>query len=168
MEMRQGDLALRRGRDMTSYMISSLNEKDKKWSHCGLVQVENGYPFVYHYIGSETNKKQGLRRDSAQVFYSARYNNAAALVRYPLSEAELLRQSELIQAYYTSGKTFDDQFDLRTEDKLYCAEFVYRLMTEVKQDSNFITTTTNNGFSYVPVDKLYSGNSSFIWQMSFK
>jgi hypothetical protein len=166
--LKQGDLVVRRGKDVASMMISMAGEKDHTWSHCGLVQIENGKPYVYHFIGSGNENEQGLHRDPAKNFFSARYNNAAGIMRYALSDSQLHKQAELIQEYYKSGKSFDNDFDLLTDDKLYCAEFVYKVMNAVKQDSDFIGTTVHNGFTFVPIDKLYAGNSSLIWQMRFK
>src|SRR5690606_33196633 len=59
--LRTGDLALRTGNDITSRMFCEFNRIDKTYSHCGMVVVEHGYPFVYHSIGGEDNPDQRLR-----------------------------------------------------------------------------------------------------------
>src|SRR5690349_1299140 len=53
--LRTGDLALRTGADATSYLLRQMNLTDKSFSHCGIVLVEQGQPFVYHCIGGEDN-----------------------------------------------------------------------------------------------------------------
>ena len=53
--LQSGDLVMRRGIDVTSFMLSQMNLKDKTYSHCGIVEIEYGYPFVYHSIGGEDN-----------------------------------------------------------------------------------------------------------------
>ena len=163
--MKQGDLVLRRGRDIASFMISRTNNNDQNYSHCGLVQVENGYPFVYHFIGGD--QTQGLHRDSAQVFLSPKHNNAGAIMRYELSKAELQKQKELITELRQNPRPYDNDFTLG-EDRLYCAEFIYKVMNTVKVDNNFIGARLNNGYAYVPLDALYEGKTSLIWQMTFK
>src|SRR3954468_9375414 len=45
--LRNGDLALRTGADATSVMLRQMNLTNKTYSHCGIVMIENGYPFVY-------------------------------------------------------------------------------------------------------------------------
>lgn len=167
--LRQGDLVLRRGRDIASYMISQANVQDKSYSHCGLVQVENGYPFVYHSIDGQGKGRFGLRRDSAQAFFSAATNSTVAIMRYPLTVEQLQEQSEQIRYYYGKKAGFDRDFEMQTSEQLYCTEFVYLVMNKVAKDSGLIKIATKNGFEYVPVDNLYAGGiANDIWRITFK
>jgi hypothetical protein len=167
--LRQGDLVLRQGKDLTSYMIRRTNIIDKNYSHCGLVQIENGYPFVYHFIEGKRRNKHGLLRDSAATFFSTEYNNSGAAMHYDLSPQQIAKQTGLIHQYYHTQLSFDPDFDLKTDDKLYCAEFVYKVMNAVANDSPFIKKMVVNGFEYVPIDYLYdTPRASCIWQMAFK
>ena len=166
-EMKQGDLALRRGRDVASYMVSQAGAADKRFSHCGLVQIEDGYPFVYHFINGQS--RNGLVRDSAVVFFSPVHSSLAAIMRYEMTTEEQEIQTALIQQYYDRQPGFDMSFDTRTGDKLYCSEFVYRVMNAVMNDSGYIKPVARKGFAYIPLDKLYADNrAETIWQMSFK
>jgi hypothetical protein len=165
--LQQGDLLLRRSKDITSYMLSEANPSDKRFSHCGLVQIENREAVVYHFIGGET--KNGMKREPARHFLSPVYNNAAGIARYPLNDAESARQSDLIRQYYRLQMPFDYQFDLLSDSSLYCAEFICKLMNTVKMDSLFIEPTLKKGLAYIPVENLYNnGKAGLIWQMSFK
>jgi len=167
--LKQGDLVLRKGRDIASYMISQSNVKDRSYSHCGLVQIENGYPFVYHSIDGQGKGRFGLQRDSAWVFFSSANNSGAAIMRYPLTGEQLQEQAEQIRYYYGKKAAFDLDFDMQTSDRLYCTEFVYRVMNAVAKDSAFIKTAVKKGFEYVPVDNLYTdGLANDIWRITFK
>lgn len=166
-QLKQGDLALRRGRDVASYMIAQANVADKRYSHCGLVQVEQGYPFVYHFINGQ--ERNGLVRDSATAFFSQEQNSHAAVMRYSMTTTQLAEQASLIKQYYSRQPGFDMDFDSNTGDKLYCSEFVYRVMNAVMKDSAYIKPAMKNGFAYIPVDRLYADSiAETIWQMSFK
>lgn len=166
-QLKQGDLALRRGRDVASYMISQANVSDKRYSHCGLVQIEQGYPFVYHFING--HDRDGLVKDSASVFFSSEQNSLAAVMRYNMTEVEQEQQRILIKHYYSKQPGFDMSFDTYTADKLYCSEFVYKVMNVVMKDSAYIKPAMRKGFAYIPVDRLYADDiANAIWQMRFK
>src|ERR1700722_15133814 len=80
--LRSGYIVLRTGLGADSYLLSQMNRKDKTYSHCGIVMIENGYPFVYHSIGGEDNPDERLRRDSASFFFSPLHNSGLAIVQY--------------------------------------------------------------------------------------
>jgi hypothetical protein len=167
--LKQGDLVLRRGRDVASYMISQSGVEEKMYSHCGIVQIENGKPVVYHFISSGNKNRQGLVRDAASVFFSAKQNNIVAVKRYPMNKAQLREQSALVNGYYQQHPGFDMNFDMSNTDKLYCSEFVYRVMNKVMGDTAFIKSAEKNGFAYIPIDRLYmNGRAEEVWQMRFK
>lgn len=166
-QLQQGDLALRRGRDVASYMISQANVADKRFSHCGLVQIEQGHPFVYHFINGQD--RDGLVRDSASVFFSPVQNSLVTVMRYSMTSAQQEEQASLIKQYHSKQPGFDMNFDSYTGDKLYCSEFVYRVMNAVMKDSTYIKPAMKKGFAYIPVDRLYADNkATAIWQMRFK
>jgi hypothetical protein len=167
--LRSGDLVVRTGSDVTSYMLRQMNQLDKTYSHCGLVQVENGYPFIYHSIGGEDNPDEILRRDSASFFFSPEHNTGFGIMRYKFGDEELSKLSALVSGYYQQHKKFDMDFDLRTDDRFYCAEFVYKVINQAVADSNYLKTVTFNGFRFVGVDNLFRNEHvSPVWQIEFK
>lgn len=153
--LKTGDLVLRTGSDAISYMLRQMNQKNKTYSHCGIVVVEHGYPFIYHSIGGEDNPDERLRRDSASFFFSPAHNQRLGIFRLGLSDIQLQRLQALIATYYQAGIRFDMDFDMTTEDKLYCAEFVYKAFTRATGDSLFFPLTPVMGKEYVGVDDLY-------------
>ena len=163
------DLVVRTGSDVTSYMLRQMNQLDKTYSHCGLVQVENGYPFVYHSIGGEDNPDEELRRDSARFFFSPEHNTGFGIMRYKFGQTELSKLSAIVNTYYRQRKKFDMDFDLRTDDRFYCAEFVYKVINQTMADSNYLQSVTFNGFRFVGVDNLFRNEHvNPVWQIEFK
>jgi hypothetical protein len=168
--LHSGDVVLRMGTGADSYMLMHMSKKDKRYSHCGIVMVENGYPFVYHSIGGETNPDERMRRDSAHFFFSPVHNTAIGIVRYGLGEAKAEALEQTVRRYYGRQPRFDMQFDLETDDKLYCSEFIYKAMGEVMHDTGYIHTTvgTIRG-RYVGIDDLYlTTHAQIISQVKFK
>src|SRR6185437_5283891 len=123
--LRSGDLVVRTGTGVSSYMLCTMNQYDKTYSHCGIVAIENGYPFVYHSIGGEDNPDARVRRDSANFFFSPYNNMGFGIARYDLNEAEVNKLLQKARQYYIERRKFDMDFDLKTDDRLYCAELVY-------------------------------------------
>lgn len=163
--LQTGDLVLRMGAGAQSLLLSRLNKTDKSYSHCGMVIMENGYPFVYHCIGGEDNPDARLRRDSARQFFSPLHNTALAIARYGLDS---LAQKSLILSYYHRRPRFDLAFDLATDDALYCTEFAWKVLTETAGDTSLVPLSEINGRRYVGTDNLYLNNHArLVWQVQF-
>ena len=167
--LKNGNIVLRSGLGPDSYILKNINLKDKTYSHCGIVLFENGYPFVYHSIGGENNPDERLRRDSAQLFLTARYCAGIAIVQYNLDSENLRDLSVVVHSYYSRRPLFDLQFDLATDDKLYCAEFVYKALNTTMKDTAYIKPSWGFGRRFVGVDDLFINNHCHIvWKVAFK
>jgi hypothetical protein len=164
-----GDIVVRRGIDASSFLLSQLNRHDKKYSHCGIVIMEHGYPFVYHFIGGEDNPNERMRRDSALFFFSPKYNLAFGIYRFCLTSGMEQSLITYIHEQYKQKKKFDMYFDLRTDDRLYCSEFVYKAFVQAFKDSNWVQAESYMGYKFIGIDNLYSTKLSFaVWQVNFK
>jgi Permuted papain-like amidase enzyme, YaeF/YiiX, C92 family len=167
--LRSGYLVLRMGKGADSYLLSRFNQKDASYSHCGIVMIENGYPFVYHAIGGEDNPDERLRRDSADFFFSPEHNFAIALATFSFDSTQTARLGQVVRAYYAARPLFDLKFDLKSDDKLYCAEFVYKSLNKATENPEFIKTSDHMGLRYVAVDDLFLNPAcKIIWQTKFK
>lgn len=133
-----GDIALRTGNDATSNILRQLNLRDKTFSHCGIVAVINGYPFVYHNIGGESNPNQSMRLDSAARFFNEKDNNLIGFLRMKLNDAEKKQLLDSVQSWYHAQLQFDMDFDIHTEDKMYCSEMVVKALNHAKSNEAFI------------------------------
>jgi hypothetical protein len=166
--LENGDIVVRTGNDMTSYMLRQLNHFEKTYSHCGIVLIEDGYPFVYHSIGGEDNPDQVLRRDSASFWFSPGHNLSFGIVRLDRSAEMDSGLHKLVSRYYREKKKFDMDFDIRTDDRFYCAEFVYKSVNRAANDSNFIKPVTVMGYTFVGIDNLYlNDHARFVCRIQF-
>lgn len=153
--LKTGDLALRIGADATSHMLRNMNQSNKTFSHCGIVVVEGGKPYIYHSIGGEDNPDAKIRRDPPAVFFSAATNTGLGIVRLDLPPATIARMVDTAVRYWTEARSFDMDFDLETDDQLYCAEYVSKTVQRAANDPHFFNTSSLGGFKYVAVDNLY-------------
>jgi hypothetical protein len=153
--VRPGDLILRTGRDFTSETMRRLSSQDKTYSHCGIASIEHDSLFVYHSIGGEWNPDQKLRRDPFETFCNPFENRGFGIFRYKLSPKENARLIGVIQKFYKRGIMFDMQFDLASDERMYCTEFVYKAVQEASHNKISLATTTLNHIRFVATDNLF-------------
>jgi hypothetical protein len=167
--LKSGDLILRHGRGFISNAFMSLSFKEKKYSHCGIVHIENGNVYVYHVIGGEENVNNKMRKDLLKDFCDPRRVHSFGIFRYNLDEKQLNQFDSLSIDYYHKGLQFDTKLDLATDDVMYCSELVYKILQKVTCDKNYIATSSVNGYKYVAIDNLYLNNHCIpVYEYSFK
>ena len=163
--LQTGDIVLRAGTGPYSNALAMLNARDKTWSHCGIVVVEEGYPFVYHSIGGEDNPDMRLKRDSVDVFFATRYCKGMGVARFNAGELDTIKLASAIHEYYNRHPLFDMQFDLATDDKLYCSEFIYKVIIRTTANTMLIPTSQTQGKRYVGIDDLYlNPHARLVWK----
>ncbi|NDC41384.1 MAG: hypothetical protein EBZ77_07525, partial [Chitinophagia bacterium] len=164
-----GDVLLRMGRSPESYLLAHLNLRDQSFSHCGIVVIENDTPVVYHSIGGEDNPDERLRRDPLSQFVTATNNSSFGVVTYNFSDSDRSRLADTVRRFYARRPFFDLDFDLNTDEKLYCTEFVYKAMMHTFADSSLIGLSTGHGRRFIGIDDLYSSSRArFATRVNYK
>ena len=153
--LHSGDLIFRHGNGFISDAFRAFSVRDKKYSHAGIISIEANQVYVYHAIGGEENVSNKLKKNTLKEFCSSENAKSFGIYRYALSEAEKNQLGELVQGYYQKGLEFDLSFDLQSDDKMYCSEFIYKILTKVKSNKNFLPLSEVNGLKYVAIDDLY-------------
>lgn len=167
--LKTGDLVMRRGGDATSAMLCLLNQQEKFYSHCGLVVVENGYPFIYHSIGGEDNPNERMQRDSAGKWFSPANNLGFGIARLDVPEEKKGSIANVVRDFYKKGLRFDMKFDINTDDRLYCAEMVYKAVDKALNDPGYFQPISIWGHRFIGIDNLYlSKHAQLICQVRFK
>ncbi|PQJ10365.1 hypothetical protein CJD36_010330 [Flavipsychrobacter stenotrophus] len=166
--LKSGDVVLRSGIGPDSYILSKLNQKDRTYSHCGVVMIEDGYPFVYHSIGGEDNPDERLRRDSADIFFTPKYCRGLAVVRYDYDSVHIEKLRAVVRGYYSVRPRFDMRFDLATDSALYCSEFVCKAINKSMDDTGYIKTSFAYGRRFVGIDDLFMNpHSRIVWKVAY-
>lgn len=139
-----GDMIFRSGMDEVSHAARSFNRKDTSYSHCGLLFIENDTIFVYHALGGIYNPSQKLMRQPLDSFCNPAENNAVAVYRYPLTSPQINKLEETVQRYFNAGVKFDLYFNYQSDDRLYCAEFVFKSLNRAVDSTltSYIRTDT--------------------------
>lgn len=166
--LQNGDIVVRTGNDMTSEMFREANSKDKTYSHCGIVLIEDGQPYIYHSIGGEDNPDEILRRDNMRTWASPLHNSGFGILRYRFTPAQVDSLAAITRGYYNQHKKFDMQFDITNDDKLYCAELLYQAINKSLKKA-VIKPTQRLGYTYVAIDDITQNSyCDWICQVRFK
>lgn len=167
--LHNGDIVLRTGNDDISNVFRHLNTHNQTYSHAGIVWIEQGYPFVYHSIGGADNPNERLRRDSLKTFISMRHNSGWAIVRYPFDSTQLIALHKIVSGFYDRKVMFDNNFDLNSDDKFYCSEFVFKSITKAVADTGYLPVSVHNGKRFVGVDDLFENkHAQTICELHYK
>ena len=150
-----GDLVVRTGNDFTSESLRSLNQRDQTYSHCGIASIENDSLFVYHSLGGEWNPDQKIRRDPLEVFAEPYSNRGIGVYRFSLSEPEVKTLMVTVKKLHDMGIMFDMKFDLKSNDHMYCAEFVYKSYVMGTNGKLRFNISHIGNFAFIGVDDLF-------------
>jgi hypothetical protein len=153
--VRNGDLITRTGNDFTSQSLKSLNQRNKQYSHCGIASIENDTVFIYHALGGEFNPDQKIKRETFAEFSQPYENNGIGIFRFSSTEYPIKNSVSVAKELYRQGIRFDMDFDLKTNDKMYCAEFVYKTFLLAYPGRIKFPTSHINKFEFIGVDDLF-------------
>jgi len=150
-----GDLVTRSGNDFTSENFRQFNQRDKTYSHCGMAGIENDTIFIYHALGGEFNPDQKIRRDPLEIFGEPYSNRGIGIFRYSIDSTEKNKVMFAIKKWYAEGIMFDMKFDLKSGDRMYCAEFIYKAFLSGTKNMLPFNISHVKGFYFVGVDDLF-------------
>jgi len=122
--IREGDLVLRCGNDFISESLSDFSQNEKLYSHSGIAIMENGTMYVYSNMAGDVNPDEIMRRDIVDSFITPIHNVAVGIYRYDITTQELEKLKNIVHTHYINKLPFDMNFDLASDDKMYCAEMI--------------------------------------------
>lgn len=122
--IREGDLVLRCGNDMTSESLRDFSLQEKLYSHSGLALLHEGRMHIYSNMAGDINPDEIMRRDPVDSFLTPVNNVVMGVYRFDFSGEEIEKLRSVILEYYQRKLRFDMNFDLTTDDKMYCAEMI--------------------------------------------
>mgnify|MGYP003788599063 CR=1 FL=1 len=123
-----GDIIFRRGRSLVSTLVL-LNDRESPFSHTGIVALEDGIPYVIHAVPGEPGKngEELVKRDLLTEFLSPEKAAQFAVFRLKNDDPEAVFQAAAAaEKYYQNRLAFDKAFSIRSDDRLYCTELVWK------------------------------------------
>jgi len=131
--IREGDLVLRCGNDFISESLSDFSQKEKLYSHSGIAMMDKGTMYIYSNMAGDINPDEIMRRDIVDSFITPVHNIAIGIYRYDLSSTELEKLKNIVHTHYINKLQFDMNFDLLTDDKMYCAEMIAKSVEQATE-----------------------------------
>ena len=122
--IREGDLILRCGNDFTSESLRDFSQQEKLFSHSGIAMMNDNTMYVYSNMAGDINPNEIMRRDEIDSFLTPANNVAMGIYRYDITEDEIQKLKTIVNDHYNNKLRFDMNFDLTTDDKMYCAEMI--------------------------------------------
>lgn len=147
-----GDLIFREGRGVISAAFKRFSLKDPAYSHAGIIHAENNQLFVYHVLGGEANPDGKIKKELLQNFIHPLQAHAYAIYRFDMISPLI---DSLAGIYYSKNIQFDREFSLASDDKMYCTEFLYKVLITASGNDNFIPLSEISGARYVACDNIY-------------
>ena len=131
--IREGDLVLRCGNDFISESLSDFSQQEKLYSHSGIALINEGVMYVYNNMAGDLNPDEIMRRDILDSFVTPANNVAVGVYRYDITKEEIEKLKEIVFAHYRNKMQFDMNFDLSTNDKMYCAEMIAKAVEKATE-----------------------------------
>ena len=128
--IREGDLVLRCGNDIISESLSDFSQQEKLYSHSGVAMMDNGIMYIYSNMAGDINPDEIMRRDRVDSFITPVNNVAVGIYRYDITPTELEKLKNIIHTHFMNKLQFDMNFDLATDDKMYCAEMIAKAVEQ--------------------------------------
>lgn len=162
-EIREGDLIFREGKGVISEAMKRLSLKDSRYSHAGIIHFLNDEPYVIHAMGGEYNPLGKIRIEKLSAFCTPEICYGFGIYRTDFTSAEIQQFIRVAEDFRQKQLIFDTDFDLDSDDKLYCTELIYKTIQRIRPEENFVTLSRIAGKSYVACDDIYlSKNITFI------
>ena len=153
--LKNGDLIFRHARGTISNMLVHFSMKDSRYSHAGIISIEEGKIYVYHALGGEAAIHSELRKETMENFCRPAGVHSFGIYRLDFNQDQLTKSVLLARKYFYQKTPFDTKYDLSTDSALYCTEFVYKVIMQASGNNNYLTLTRVPGLTYVACDDLY-------------
>lgn len=165
-KFKTGDIVLRSGKGFISDVFRNFSLHEKRFSHAGILVVEQDRVSVYHMMGEESN---GVKKESLSDFCNRNTNAAFAVYRYDLSDEQkqgMETEAIKLMAFHTQ---FDEAFDLSSDSKMYCTEMIYKIVQKVSENKDYIPISVLNNQQYIAPDNLYLNvHSTLIYEIAYE
>lgn len=118
--LKSGDVVLRLGNGYFSSIFKNYASKEKKYSHIGIISIEDNVAYVYHSEAREFTGVGRVKRESLAAFL----NDIVVFDFFRLNKESASNINVVAQNYYITKTPFDLDFNTYDDSELYCAELV--------------------------------------------
>ncbi len=139
--LQNGDIILRRGVGFWSELFRKHNPKDKRFSHAGIVMIdENGEYFVIHSVGNDFTGQGAVAIEPLEKFVQEL--RGLGVSRLQVADADILVDN----AKKYVNLPFDWKFNSDDSSAIYCTELIDVALRDISP--NFALTRTKDNMIF--------------------
>jgi hypothetical protein len=155
--IQNGDLIFRRGYSTQSRAVI-LADRKSRYSHVGIICIENGMPFVIHAVPIENKGEPDfIKKEKLTEFLNPKKASEFEIYRSDFSKE--IKNRAVVNAiqFFENKLSFDNKYDFTSDDQLYCTELVLKAFQTDSFNSLAIKSTRLN-FIFGNIDVIMPGN----------
>lgn len=157
--LQEGDIIFRRMYDVESTMACKFSEGEKRYSHVGMIVSQNNKKWVLHILPN-----QGVVLTPIKIFLAQ--TKVWAIYRY--KELEPSKLNRMALSYLHKNIAFDDNYDLKTKDFLYCTEMIQDIINSTLNKNYVKATKKFVGRQFVTISDMYENNQTTLIERSHR
>jgi len=158
--LKNGDIICRLGDRLWSQIFKDFSADDKRFSHIGIIRINNERITVIHAEGTTKPGKDFVKEESLYDFLKV----ARAIGIYRIMDLDGNKISGLAMEYI--NVPFDWKFDMGDTSELYCTELLYIILKRLMPAFEFNTTYIKElGKDIIPIDSI--SNSEYFSEIYF-
>jgi hypothetical protein len=158
--LQDGDIVFRRGSGFVSEIARNFSEKDKRYSHVGILAKTDAGVIVVHSLFDSDKRYNGVVKEELAEYLKGIDEWAV----YRVNENRVIRDkiASLALAASDIGILFDDEYNLETESKLYCTEFVLKMVNIASKEQIILPKTNRLGKLFISISDVYVNPKLFL------
>ena len=153
--VKEGDIICRLGDRLWSQFFSNMSLTDKRYSHIGIIHINDGIVTVINAEGGTEDGKNFVNITTLDDFL----NVARTAGIYRINNTDGDKISALAMEYI--GVPFDWEFDMNDESKIYCTELLYIVLKRLLPDLKLNTVYINQLNKEIISPEAISGSEYF-------
>ncbi len=162
--LKDGDLLFRRGYGIDSTVSMNFSQGEKRYSHAGIIFKKDNKVFIIHSEEDKKNGHNGVYVEPIEDFLEGisiwavyRFNLTSELRKKVINYSLTLKEQGII---------FDIDFNLDEDKKMYCSEFIYKVINRTTKQELIRGGKHFLGRKFVTISDLYQNNSSKLINIS--
>jgi hypothetical protein len=148
-----GDIIYRYGNGYFSRYFRDFSEKEKIYSHAGIIEIRHDSIFVIHSEADEFTGIGGVKEDPLPVFMEDAFPWAVYRPDVPQSVRDKIVEKAL--EYVRKKTPFDLSFDAGSDESLYCTELIAVCMNKAAGKTLVRPGVRVKGKQFYSIDDTY-------------
>lgn len=156
--LKDGDIIFRRAYGVDSNIALNFSDGEKRYSHAGIIVKDINNAYVIHSLNDKKLNYNGVVKTPLQIYLDN--IDIWAVYRYDIKDSLQNKVARLALKLKDNNIYFDDKFDLNTDDKMYCSEFIFKVVNMAAEKKIITAKKKFMGRTFVTISNLYENKYS--------